>query len=155
MSTVLYGGRVPRKRFWDFVLNVRLYYLDNHPIYKAFNESPKKYYDLLLKEEKSLLIDESVELQVFEESQRTYFIRPLENGYFFTNHLDKFPHFTEAYYDGRVGERKNLNEKQVDRIDSMIASGIYFICNLISTEVVARDAMVRDFKRKTLVPPTT
>lgn len=142
MSTVFYGVEIDKEKFWDTMVSIRRIYVDQHPIYSTFDKEPKRFYDLMKENPKSDLLNEMVELQVFDFGTTLVF-RVLENGFFFWNNIEKFPNLTERVVDTRSDGPRTCSEEMVDEIDRRIRAEQYFTYRLVSVQGVTLQASLR------------
>lgn len=155
MSIVFYGYRVRRERFWEAVDRVREIYAEESLLAKAatrlgrraadgaetFTEAYEKLNSLLKLPEHEHL---STELQVFDEDDEHYVVRPLEAGLLFHNLYDRYhwSEFEPVYLDARadVPPEHEANRPVVDRVNRLIEAKHYFI-----TPIFDNDAAVETF----------
>lgn len=132
MSTKMHNARVPKDRWLEFAADVRRVYLAEHPFVKFFSaervggDSYRKAMDSLDKNESF------VELQLFDEGD-TWLVRPLEQGWFFMNHVwdgvwKKFGVKAVSYDDrSDVSKKERKNKKVAAWVDERIAAREYLV----------------------------
>lgn len=132
MSTKMHNARVPKDRWLEFAADVRRVYLAEHPFVKLFR-SERLDYGSYRKAMDSLDRNESfVELQLFDEGD-TWLVRPLEQGWFFMNHVyegvwKKFG-VKAVSYDNRsdVPKKDRKNKKVAAWCDARIEAREYLL----------------------------
>lgn len=142
MSIKLYTARVPKDRWDDFAAAVRATYLAEHPSVQDFIQRITdvdgnwSYRQLMGSISAN---DDLVELQLFDEGD-TWLVRPLEQGWFFLNHIDAkaWPGFgaKTVFYDNRsdVPKKERRNKKVADWVDQQIESRRYLLYPILDRE---------------------
>lgn len=132
MSTKMHVARVPKDRWLEFAADVRRVYLAEHPFVKFF-VADRLDGDTYRKAMDSLDRNESfVELQLFDEGD-TWLVRPLEQGWFFMNHVwdgvwKKYKVKAVSYDDrSDVPKKDRKNKKVADWMNERIEAREYLL----------------------------
>lgn len=158
MSTKMYNYRLPKADWWVFAKACREYYLVNHPvmeILKASGEGLASYNKIT--EAVDCFVEYPVNLQLFDEGD-TYLVRPLEIGYFFMNHYDKFaPDLTPVTYDNRtdVPPEDEKNKIVAEWVDAKIHNGEYLTFTVMDRDdfiSIALDRLMSVLRNTTPTP---
>jgi hypothetical protein len=142
MSTKMHNFRIPKSQWWGFATACREYYMGNYPIMEVLNElvirkgasaykQISDIVDILAKNDTGYTVD----LQLFDEGD-TYLIRPLEQGWFFSNNCADFAagfNLAQVTYDNRsdVPPEDEKNRAVAEWVDKQIDARQYFIYSVL------------------------
>jgi hypothetical protein len=164
MSTKMHNFRIPKDQWWDFAAACRSFYMENYPMLNVLNEIVARQgasayrkisdiVDIMTRGDTGYTVD----LQLFDEGDTwgdTYLIRPLEQGWFFSNNCDDFAagfNLTQVNYDNRsdVPPEDEKNEAVAKWVDKQIDDKQYFIYNILHRDdfmTIAIDALIKGTK---------
>lgn len=139
LSTVMYCYRIPKSKLWEFVEQMREFYLHNSGkaryarILWASSEEPDGY---KIFQEYIANRENHIELQLFDFGNDWIF-RVLEQGYLFMNSLEQFS-VESVFYDDRteVPEECEVNKEFVDQIDELVSCQRYFLVNVVDERML-------------------
>lgn len=140
MSVKLYTVRIPKDRWWEFSAAVRATYLNEYPGVEDFHGVLARgatYSEAMASIEVNTHF---VELQLFDEGD-TWLVRPLEQGWFFINHVEEkaWPglKLKKVFYDNRadVPKRDKPNKAVADWVNTQILERRYLVFPVLDRAV--------------------
>lgn len=141
MSNVMYAYRFSRDKLWEVINEIDTWYKEHHISYitaRRMTESDEHFHNC--SEIVDVISDNTkTTLQLFE-IDGYYYMRVLEDGYFFLNNCSEFKAIERVFYDDRTDLTEE--EKQwrwlVDALDDLIKKRQYLLYPLTDKEQASR-----------------